>query len=425
MLELLSLPEISFPAGFLWGSSTAGHQIEGENRNSQRWFEELEDPLKYPEHSGRACNSWELYDRDIELLKELKHQAYRMSIEWSRLEPEMGRRDQAALSRYCDMLEKLKEAGIKVFVTLHHFTHPQWFDKLGGFHKRENIPYFIRHVEHLAPQISQYVDGWNIFNEFNCARSLEKNEFKANCLAAHAGAYSILKSFSDAPVSTAHALVPWAPYRSEDELDQKWCELNEWLCNDFFFHAIRTGEVVLPYRDGEEIPGLKGSADYWALNYYTRHFVSAREPVENAPRYTGRRIKMLREDFYLEEFFPEALITRLARLRDLPVFITENGCSCDDDRLRIIYIAQYLASLSEAIRRGTDVRGYFYWSLLDNYEWGSRTPRFGLVDVNFETFARKPKASASFFREIIERNGITQQLILKYLPELKNWQIYR
>lgn len=425
MFELLSLPDIRFPKDFLWGSSTAGHQIEGENCHSQRWFEELEDTAKYPEHSGRACNSWELYDSDIKMLKELGHQAYRMSIEWSRIEPEMGCRDSSAIIIYCDILEKLKKAEIKVFVTLHHFTHPQWFAKLGGFSRRENIAHFIRHIEFLAPLISPYVDGWNIFNEFNCARSLEANEVKANFLAAHAVAYRFLKSCSNAPVSTAHALVPWEPYRSEDELDLTWCALNEWVINDFFFHAIRTGEIVLPYRNGEEIPELKGSSDYWALNYYTRHFVSARTPVENAPRYTSRRIKMLREDFYLEEFFPEGLVKRLATLRDLPVFITENGCCCDDDRLRIVYIAQYLAALSDAIQRGADVRGYFYWSLLDNYEWGSRMPRFGLVNVNFETFARMPKPSASFFREIIEKNGIDQQLILKYLPELENWQIFR
>ena len=138
MLNLYKMPAYTFPKGFLWGSATAGHQIEGDNFHCQRWKQELEctDPNVVP--AGKACNSWELYKEDIRLLKELKHQAYRFSIEWSRIEPENGVHDEEALNRYLDQLQLLKEAGIHTSVTLWHFTHPAWFEDLGGFSKEEN-----------------------------------------------------------------------------------------------------------------------------------------------------------------------------------------------------------------------------------------------------------------------------------------------
>lgn len=127
---------------------------------------------------------------------------------------------------------------------------------------------------------------------------------------------------------------------------------------------------------------------------------------------------MIDKDFYLEEMYPEGMTAMLERFRDKPVYITENGCSCNDDRFRIVYLALYLSAVHDAVRRGMDVRGYLYWSLMDNYEWSSFLPRFGLVDVDFKTFERTPKPSAAFYREIIENNGFSQQILRKYLHEL-------
>jgi len=127
---------------------------------------------------------------------------------------------------------------------------------------------------------------------------------------------------------------------------------------------------------------------------------------------------MIQEDFILEEMFPEGLIASLERLKDLPVYITENGLCCDDDRFRIVHLALHLCALREAIDRGTDVRGYFHWSLMDNYEWGSFVPRFGLVHVDFETFKRTPKPSAFFYRDIIRSNGFGPRTTKQYLTQL-------
>ena len=134
--------------------------------------------------------------------------------------------------------------------------------------------------------------------------------------------------------------------------------------------------------------------------------------------YAHKYLRLIDKKFYLEEFYPEGLCQSLQRFTDLPVVITENGCSADDDRFRIVFIAQYLSSLHDAISRGVDLDGYIYWSTMDNYEWGSYTPRFGLVEVNRSNFSRSPKPSARFFKDIIEENGFSGETVRRYLSEL-------
>jgi beta-glucosidase len=415
--------EVKFPEGFLWGAATAGHQIEGDNIHSQNWQEEIKN--KYPEPSGKACNSWELFDEDAKLISELGLQAYRMSIEWSRIQPEEGFYNNEALERYLKYIAKLNACGIKVFITLHHFTHPYWFEKKGGFRERKNVDCFLKYLDYIIPKISSLVSGWTVINEFNLNRNfIESNDFKANMLITHAKAYYLIKQFSDAPVSTAHALADLQPDNENDKFDRISSEFSEWITNEFFFHALRTGEIVLPYRDVEYCGELKGAVDFWALNYYTRHLISARNAHMKKDRYACNRVDMIDKDFYLNEMYPEGLIKRLDRLKDKPVYITENGCSCDDDRLRIIFITRYLHALSEAIQRGVDVRGYFYWSLMDNYEWGSFKPKFGLCEVDLKNFSRTPKESAYYYRRIIAANGIPLELKNSFLNKICNLKGY-
>jgi beta-glucosidase len=416
MYDVFSLLDIKFPDGFLWGSGTAAHQVEGENIHSQRWL--LEQAGKAGELSGKACNHYELYREDVDLIAALGHQGYRMSVEWSRIEPEEGRWDEHAVVHYVDLLERLKSKGIKVFVTLHHFTHPAWFEKLGGFNGTQNLRYFERFINFIVPRISAYVDGWNVINEFNLGTSPDAGTHKFNMIKAHARGYRIIKQYSKAPVGSAHAFVHWFPRRRYDELDNRMTAYVDFATNEFFFHAIRTGELVYPCMEAECDPDVKGASDFWAVNYYTRHMVDARKASLEGTRFSHKVLKMIKKDFYLEEFFPEGLTSNLERLKDLPVYITENGCSCDDDRFRIVYIALHLSALRDAIDRGVDVRGYFHWSLMDNYEWGSFLPRLGLVHVDFKTFKRTPKPSAAFYRDIIRYNGLNPAITAKHLKEL-------
>ena len=414
MYDIFTLKDFSFPKDFFWGSGYAGHQVEGNNTNNNIWKEEhlKEFDHIFREKSGMACNSYELYRKDIDIAKALGHEAFRTSIEWCRIEPNEGEFDEKALNHYIDLFKYAKEQGLKTFATLVHNTWPLWFDKLGHFTNLDNRKHFEKYLNYLIPKIAPYVDYYNVLNEFN------SYGFKINCTKFHALGYHTIKQYTDAPVSSAHALVHYMPYRPYDKLDNILAQYNDFYRNEFFFHAMRTGELLLPFTDGEFDADVKNTVDYWSINCYTRNMTDSRKKTAAGKRYDYKQMKMIDEDFYLEEMHPEIIFANMDRLRDKPVIITENGCSCDNDDLRIVYLSLYLSALSEAIRTGVDVRGYLYWSLMDNYEWGSYKPRFGLCDVDFKTFERTPKRSAYFYKDIIENNGFSQEILRKYLKEL-------
>ena len=427
MLNLRQMPEYTFPEPILWGSATAGHQIEGDNIHSSHYHNEQAHP-EYYEPSGKACNSYELYKEDIELLKKLGHQAYRFSIEWCRIQPEEGKIDYEALAHYQDMLDRLAEAGIHSSVTLVHFSVPWWFDKKGGFAKLENHHYFTEYIDFIVPKIADRVGSWTILNEFNLSRSLDPAQLdrKIGCLKAHCIGAQAVKQYSNAPVSSAHAFVHQDPVRPLDKLDCTMANLSDWMVNEFFFHAVRTGEIVLPYRDMEYMPELKQSCDYWAINYYHRTPVTARTQNGLGTKLEFSRYKLVDCDFGQREFNPESFMQCASRITDKPVWITENGICCDDDRFRIIYTMLQLEAMKMALAYYPElkIKAYMHWSLLDNYEWSSYIPRFGLCDVNRETFERTPKPSAWFLKEVIERNGFSGELFEKYVPELSGFTLY-
>lgn len=418
----------TFQEGFLWGSATAGHQIEGDNFNSQNWHFEQEHPENYEEPSGKACNSWELYKEDIRLLKQLGHKAYRFSIEWCRIEPEEGRYDEKALARYQEMLDLLAENGIHACVSLVHGTHPWWFQQKGGFTNEENLKYFVNYLNYLVPKIADRVGSWAVINEFNLDRSIEKANMdtKVCRLKSHALGYRVVKQYSNAPVSSAHAFVHQDPVRPLDFMDSTMANLVDWLTNEFFFHAVRTGEIILPYREMEYMPELKGSSDCWMINYYHRSPIDARHKNGTGKKLEFSSYKLCDIPFGVREFNPESFMRSVSRLNDKPVWITENGICADDDRFRIIYIMQQLEAMKMAMELyHVDIKAYLHWSLLDNYEWRSFKPRFGIVDVDRTTFQRTPKPSAFFLKEVYENNGFSGDLFAKYLPEFNNFTLYQ
>lgn len=410
MYDVFSMKDFKFPDGFLWGSGYSGHQTEGNNIYSDRW--RMEET--WEERSGLACDSYARYKEDISLVSSLGHGAFRTSVEWSRIEPEEGKFDAAAAKHYVSLFSGLKEKGIKTFVTMVHGSVPAWFADKGGFANTENLKYFERYLDYIVPKIAPFADFFNVLNEFN----LEDIEVRLGSLKFHARGYHTIKKYTDAPASSAHALVQYMPYRPHDKFDKVMTEYCDLMDHEFFFHAVRTGEIVFPHRDAEIYPEIKGTADFWSVNTYTRSMIDARKRYLNGKRYDHKVLKLIPMDFYMEEFYPESVIANLSRLTDRPVYITENGCCCDDDDFRIVYLSLYLSALSEAVKMGVDVRGYLIWSLLDNYEWSSYKPKFGLCSVDRGTFKRTPKPSAYFYRDIIENNGFNQEILRKYLNKL-------
>ena len=415
MYDVFSIADFRFPKGFLWGTATAGHQIEGNNTNANRYKDEQErpvDPNGILVPSGMACNHYNMVEEDTALLQSLEIPAYRMSIEWSRIEPTEGQFDDDAIRHYINEMTLLKGKGIKVFVTLHHFTHPIWFDELGGFEKLDNRKYFERFLEKVVPLYAPFVDNWNVFNEFNIY------DDRMAVIRYHALGYHIIKKYTKAPVSTAHAMVMAEPKRYYDKFDRVMADLRDCRENEFFFHAIRTGEVVVPQSGSCIDADIKGTCDYWAINIYTRSMVDARVKSGSGTRYAHKYLPLIDMKFYLDELQPEVIVHQLARLVDKPVIITENGVATPNDDWRIVYLTLYLSALHDALQMGIDVQGYLYWSFMDNYEWYSYLPKFGLVDVDFNTFARTPKQSAYFYRDLIRNNGFTQEILRKYLHKL-------
>ncbi len=421
MTDVFSIPSYRFPEGFLWGSATAAHQIEGNNIHSDKWKSEQDTRKIYPdaEASGMACNHYNMVEEDVALIKTLGHGAFRLGVEWARIQPCEGVFDQEATEHYLKELALLKENGIKTFVTLVHFSVPQWFAEKEGWGNLENYKYFEAYLHYIVPKIAPLVDFWCVFNEFNLEMGEVGLKRKFNQVICHARAYHLIKQYSSAPVSTAHALIHHFAKRQYDAFDkaaQAWTDV---LMHEYFFHAIRTGELVVPTVGSVFDKEIKDTCDYWAINLYTRELVDTRVPNMNGARFPFNKMQMISMPFYHEEFFPEAMYHCLNRLKDRPVYITENGVSAKNDEFRLVYIAEYLCALSEAIKDGVDVRGYLHWSLMDNWEWGSYIPQFGLVGVDREhDFKRMPKPSAYFYREIIEHNGYEPEMLKKYLKEL-------
>ena len=413
MYDIFSIPGFKFSRSFLWGAATAGHQIEGNNTNCNRYKEELSLPIAYGgvyARSGLACNHYSMVKEDVELLKEFEIHFYRMSIEWSRIEPSEGHFEEKEIRHYLDEISLLKEKGMKVMLTIHHFTHPVWFDDLGGFKNLDNRKYFERFLDKVVPVYTPYVDYWCVLNEFNVYND------RAFQIRYHALGYHTIKKYSNAPVSTAHAFTMFHPKRMYDPFDRALADMKDAEANEFFFHAIRTGEVVAPLKeDGYFDKDIKDTCDYWAINIYHRAMVDSRAVKTPKKRYAHSYLPLIDMEFYLDEFYPEVMVHQLSRLKDKPVIITENGVACKDDDWRIVYLTLYLSALHDAVEMGVDVAGYMHWSFMDNYEWRSFIPKFGLIDVNFETFERTPKNSAYFYREIIRNNGFSQEILRKYL----------
>lgn len=421
MLDIFQYPDITFPDGFLWGAATAGAQIEGNNNS----FHDNPDTapsfayggLPY-EPAGKACNSFEQYNDDIELLKKMNLGLYRMSVEWSRIEPIEGKFDQNAINHYLEVLKRLKEASINVCLTIHHLSHPVWFHERGAFNSLDNMSPWISYIETIVPKYKLYVDYWIVINEMNLP-FIYSIEERMNMLQYHANGYHTIKKFCDTPVSSSLSYSIKVPLRGyHDVPDKTLADYVDYIENEFFIHAIKTGEIVFPFQDVVFMPELKGTCDFWALNTYVRQLVNSRKKEFRFDQYTASRFDALPVPFFTEEIAPEIMVQMLMRFNDRPILISENGIAVSDDRVRIVYISAMVQAIKQGIDLGADVIGYLHWSLMDNWEWGTNLPTFGLVEVNRETFDRTIKPSGFFYADIAKKNSFNQKILQSHLTEL-------
>jgi beta-glucosidase len=423
------------PRGFRMGTATAAHQVEGGLDNDWTDWERGAFPdgtphIKGNEQSGRAADSWNRFDDDLQAMQQLGATAYRFSVEWSRLEPTEGAWDAEAMARYREWTVKLRAAGIEPMVTLHHFTLPKWVAARHGFETEDTQAAFVAFVRRVAEALGDTVDVWCPFNEINVYAAqgyLEgvwppgvKDDTRrqvtvmANMLKAHAKAAAALREVDtvDADgdgqatvITTAHHVRVFQP-ASHSVLDTAIAGLTDDVVNEAVPRALKTGRIRLSVPGtidiDESVDGLAGSIDVLGLNYYTRDIVRAdfsRASLSTLTYRAGRPANDLGWDLYPDGLY--LMLTRFAAY-GWPLVITENGTADRDDSFRTVYLAQHVAAIERAVREGVDVRGYYHWSLIDNFEWAEGySARFGLFRVDFGgTLDRTPTKAVEAFRRI-------------------------
>lgn len=396
---------LKFPLNFYWGAATSAHQVEGNNNNDwtewekanaqrlaqeaphkwQKWqqekFPEMFEPSNYI--SGRACDHYHRYEQDFDIAKSLGQNAHRFSIEWSRIEPKEGKFNQAEIEHYRQVILALRQRDLEPFVVLYHWTLPIWLAKKGGWLNPKAPYYFDRYVKIAAENFFEQVNFWLTVNEPDVYIShsylkgvwppQEKSIFKYfkvlnNLAKAHQMAFQSLHLIDlNCQVGIA-----------KNNIYFKNIPLARYFWNDYFLKKI------------------KDQQDFIGLNYYfCRCF----------PKKKNLSISDL--SWQIE---PQGIYYVLKALKkyNKPIYITENGLADAKDEKRAKFIKEHLYWVHQAIQEGIDVRGYFYWSLLDNFEWDKGFwPRFGLVEVDYKTMERRIRPSAWEYAKICKSNAMT------------------
>ena len=435
------MPEFTlhFPPDFRWGTATSAHQVEGNNTNNDWWrWEQEEGHILRGHRSGRACDWWERAEEDFDRAAAMHQNAHRLSVEWSRIEPQDGVWDEAALERYRTMVQGLRQRGIEPMVTLHHFTNPLWLADMGGWERGEVvIPRFRRFVRRVVEALGDLVDLWCTLNEMNVYAVQGylmgvwppgKQDFGLTMrvlrtmLRAHAAAYEAIHQVQpEARVGIAHAMIIFDPANPGSPLDRWAARQQDKLFNQAILDALLRGRLPL-LGGGPFLRGVRGTLDWIGLNYYTRRMVAFDR--REAKALFGRNfIKEGAEqsDGGYGEVYPKGLFRLLRRLSryGLPLYVTENGLPDADDDQRPRFLITHLRQLWKALQGNIPVYGYYHWSLVDNFEWAEGwTLRFGLIEVDPETQERRMRPSGELYGEICRANAITHEMVARYAPEV-------
>ena len=427
-----------FPKNFLWGTATSSHQVEGDNRLNDWWaWEQQPGRILQGHRSGMACDWWGgRWKEDLDRAAAGGQNAHRLSVEWSRIEPSPGRWDTHALDFYREILSGMRARGIEPMVTLHHFTNPLWLAERGGWENEDVAARFEAFARKTVAALKDLTTFWCTINEPNiyiyCAYATDAfppgkkdilTAFRVmrNQILAHAAAYHAIHEIQpEARVGIAIQYRPIIPHTA-NPLDGFVARLQSRISNDLFPRALQDGRLRFPLRR-EYAAKAAHTQDYLGLNYYSCDHVSF--DLRKAGELFGRR------------FYPEgadlsdvgwnanipkgmALAIRWANGFGLPIYITENGIEDEADHIRPRYLIQHLHQVWKMANIGVPVRGYYHWSLVDNFEWERGwTQRFGLWALDPATQKRTERPSARLYAEICRENGITSDMVRRYAPEV-------
>jgi beta-glucosidase len=432
------------PDGFLWGASTSAYQVEGaiseDGRAPSIWdrFSATPGKIRNGDTGATACDFYHRHPEDVALMRELGLDAFRFSISWPRILPEgRGRVNEAGLDFYDRLVDELLEAGIRPYPTLYHWDLPQALEELGGWPSRPTAAAFAEYVEVVAERLGDRVTAWTTHNEPFCSSWLgygvglhapgraEPGDGLAavhHVLLSHGLAVDVLRRTCP-QAQVGIVLDSWPVHAaSDDERDREAARRADALRNRLFFDAVLRGEYMWDVfdrfgSDGDfvrdrDLEAIAAPVDFVGVNNYSRAVVAADpetgDPVEAPPAGVARTGLGW-------EVYPDGLREVLTRLhRDYGVqalYVTENGAAYPDvrgldgevhDPERVEYLDRYIGAVACAIEDGIPVRGYFVWSLLDNFEWThGYAQRFGVVYVDYETLERVPKSSFYWYRDRI------------------------
>ena len=429
----------SFPKGFIWGTATSSHQIEGNNKNNQ-WsvWETEEGRIEDGSKAGNSCDWWGgKWKDDFDRAAETGQNSHRLSIEWSRVQPSPDRWDEDALNHYRQMIRGLKERGMEPMVTLHHFSNPLWLTKMGAWENENVIQYFVDYAVKVVDALKDDVNLWVTLNEPNVytAMGYVTAEFPPgvtdlglamkvmeNLARAHAAAYHKIKEIHpDSQIGIAHNWRGFYPKRKFNPFDSLITKFVDNLYNEFFPQAFKDGIMRFPTKKIHE-KSLENTQDFLGLNFYCSELVSFKLSFDlskmiNIEQPPGVDVSV--NDFVSNQPLEFFKALKWATQFDLPIYVTENGTEDVGDEFRRKYLTEHIHQMWRAVNFNYQIKGYYYWSLVDNFEWSRGwTSRFGLWALDVETEARKKRKSADLYESICKNNALSSDAVEEFMPEL-------
>lgn len=424
---MTEMKEIKIPDTLLLGSATAATQVEGGDTNNNWYAWSLAGRVGNGESSLLGADHYNRFREDVELMSDLGHQCYRMSLEWSRIEPVRGQWSREAIEHYREEFQLLSDKGIAVLVTLHHFSCPQWFQEKGGWLAEDAVQCFLAFVEKSVAEFGDLVSQWCTINEPNVFANDSYMDGKyppgshgdmpayfkvsRNLILAHLKSYKLIHRMREQLAFPGQTMVGFAHHLAYFQSSRPG--LLAWLGRSLISHLFH--EIYLKgFVEGVLLPPLgwgrpegKGRfCDFLGINYYSRHIIT---PSLNPGNLFGTidfrpGLSESEKTDLGWEIYPQGLaevLTPVWKRYRLPIYITENGLADADDSRREAFIVAHLKVLVELIASGVDIRRYFHWSFLDNLEWNDGYgPRFGLVEVDYQTMERRVRPSARAYERI-------------------------